>query len=49
MSEYAIVIEHDGEHWEAYAPDFPRMGVMGSSQEEVELRLAKLIRDQILA
>ena len=49
MSEYAIVIENDGDAWEAYAPDFPRMGVLGSNEDEVERRIVKLISETIAA
>jgi predicted RNase H-like HicB family nuclease len=43
MSEYLVVIEHEGESWGAYCPDLPGVGVVGDSQEEVE----KLIREAI--
>lgn len=43
MSEYLVVIEHEGESWGAYCPDLPGVGVVGDSQEEVE----QLIRDAI--
>lgn len=43
MSEYLVVIEHDGESWGAYCPDLPGVGVAGDSQEEVE----RLIREAI--
>jgi predicted RNase H-like HicB family nuclease len=44
MSEYLVVIEHEGESWGAYCPDLPGVGVVGDSQEEVE----KLIREAIV-
>jgi predicted RNase H-like HicB family nuclease len=43
MSEYLVVIEHDGEGWGAYCPDLPGLGVAGQSSEEVE----RLIREAI--
>ena len=43
MSEYLVVIEHEGDAWGAYCPDLPGVGVVGSSQEEVE----RLIREAI--
>ena len=43
MSEYLVVIEHEGESWGAYCPDLPGVGVVGDTQEEVE----RLIRGAI--
>ena len=43
MSEYLVVIEHEGESWGAYCPDLPGVGVVGESQDEVE----QLIREAI--
>ncbi len=43
MSEYLVVIEHEGESWGAYCPDLPGVGVVGDTREEVE----QLIRDAI--
>jgi predicted RNase H-like HicB family nuclease len=43
MSEYLVVIEHQGESWGAYCPDLPGVGVVGGTQEEVE----QLIREAI--
>ena len=43
MSEYLVVIEHEGESWGAYCPDLPGVGVVGESQGEVE----QLIREAI--
>jgi predicted RNase H-like HicB family nuclease len=43
MSEYLVVIEHEGSTWGAYAPDLPGVGVTGGSQAEVEA----LIREAI--
>jgi predicted RNase H-like HicB family nuclease len=43
MSEYLVVIEHEGESWGAYCPDLPGLGVAGDTREEVEL----LIREAI--
>ncbi len=43
MSEYLVVIEHEGESWGAYCPDLPGVGVVGDTRQEVE----ELIRDAI--
>jgi predicted RNase H-like HicB family nuclease len=43
MSEYLVVIEHEGDSWGAYCPDVPGVGVVGDSREDVE----KLIREAI--
>jgi predicted RNase H-like HicB family nuclease len=43
MSEYLVVIEHEGDSWGAYCPDLPGLGVVGDSQEDVE----RLIREAI--
>ena len=43
MSEYLVVIEHEGDSWGAYAPDLPGIGVVGDSREEVE----QLVREAI--
>jgi predicted RNase H-like HicB family nuclease len=43
MSEYLVVIEHEGAAWGAYCPDLPGVGVVGNSQDEVE----ELIREAI--
>jgi predicted RNase H-like HicB family nuclease len=43
MSEYLVVIEHEGESWGAYCPDLPGLGVVGDTREEVE----ELIRGAI--
>ncbi len=36
MSEYLVVIEHEGSSWGAYCPDLPGVGVVGDSRDEVE-------------
>jgi predicted RNase H-like HicB family nuclease len=41
MSEYLVIIEHEGDSWGAYCPDLPGLGVVGDTREEVE----QLIRD----
>jgi len=41
MSEYLVVIEHEGDSWGAYCPDLPGLGVVGDTGEEVE----QLIRE----
>ena len=43
MSEYLVVIEHEGDSWGAYCPDLPGVGVVGDSQEEVK----ELIREAV--
>ena len=43
MSEYLVVIEHDGECWGAYCPDLPGLGVVGETSDEVD----QLIREAI--
>lgn len=36
MSEYLVVIEHEGNSWGAYVPDLPGVGVVGDTRDEVE-------------
>ena len=43
MTEYLVVIEHEGDSWGAFCPDLPGVGVVGDTREEVE----RLIRDAI--
>jgi predicted RNase H-like HicB family nuclease len=43
MSEYLVVIEHEGDSWGAYCPDLPGLGVVGDSRDEVE----RLIREAV--
>jgi predicted RNase H-like HicB family nuclease len=43
MSEYLVVIEHEGDSWGAYCPDLPGVGVVGDTREEVE----QLVRESI--
>jgi predicted RNase H-like HicB family nuclease len=43
MSEYLVVIEHEGQSWGAYCPDLPGVGVVGDTREEVE----RLIREAV--
>lgn len=43
MSEYLVVIEHEGESWGAYCPDLPGLGVVGDTREEVD----RLIREAV--
>jgi predicted RNase H-like HicB family nuclease len=43
MSEYLVIIEHEGDSWGAYAPDLPGVGVVGDTRDEVE----RLIREAI--
>ena len=41
MSEYLVIIEHEGDSWGAYCPDLPGLGVVGGTRAEVE----QLIRE----
>ena len=43
MSEYLVVIEHEGDSRGAYCPDLPGLGVVGDTRDEVE----RLIREAI--
>ena len=43
MKEYAVIVEKTPTGWSAYAPDFPGLGVAGSTFEETE----QLIREGI--
>ena len=43
MSEYLVVIEHEGESWGAYCPDLPGVGVVADTRVEVE----QLVREAI--
>src|SRR5256885_16935023 len=43
LSEYLVVIEHEGESWGAYCPDLPGRGAVGDSRAEAE----QLLRDPI--
>lgn len=43
MSDYLVIIEHEGDSWGAYAPDLPGAGVVGDTRDEVE----RLIREAI--
>jgi predicted RNase H-like HicB family nuclease len=43
MSEYLVVIEHEGESWGAYCPDLPGVGVVGDTREEVERLVGEAI------
>ena len=43
MSEYLVVIEHEGDSWGAYCPDLPGVGAVADTREEVE----QLIREAI--
>ena len=44
MSEYLVVIEHEGNSWGAYVPDLPGVGVVGDTREEV----GRLIREAVV-
>jgi len=43
MSEYLVIIEHEGDSWGAYCPDLPGVGVGGDTREQVD----RLIREAI--
>lgn len=43
MSEYLVVIEHEGDSWGAYCPDLPGVGVAGDTREEVEQLVSEAI------
>lgn len=43
MSEYVVIIEHEGESWGVYCPDLPGVGAVGDSSADVEW----LIREAI--
>jgi predicted RNase H-like HicB family nuclease len=43
MSEYLVIIEHEGDSWGAYCPDLPGVGVAGDTREQVD----RLIREAI--
>lgn len=43
MSEYLVVIEHEGNAWGAFCSDLPGLGVVGDTREEVE----QLVREAI--
>ncbi len=43
MIGYSVVIEHEGDAWGAYVPDFPGCVATGSSRKEVELRIREAI------
>ena len=36
MTEYLVVIEHEGDAWGAFCPDLPGVGVVAGSRAEVE-------------
>lgn len=43
MTEYLVVIEHEGSAWGAYCPDLPGVGVTGSSRNEVKRLIAEVV------
>jgi predicted RNase H-like HicB family nuclease len=43
MSEYLVIIEHEGDSWGAYCPDLPGVGVVADTREELD----RLIREAI--
>jgi predicted RNase H-like HicB family nuclease len=43
LSEYLVIIEHEGDSWGAYCPDLPGVGVVGDTRDEVE----QLIREAV--
>jgi len=47
MSQYLIVIEHEGSAWGAYAPDLPGLGVAAATREEVERLAEEAVREHV--
>ena len=43
MSQYLVVIEHEGEAWGAYCPDLPGLGAAGASRDEVEQLISEAL------
>jgi predicted RNase H-like HicB family nuclease/predicted RNA binding protein YcfA (HicA-like mRNA interferase family) len=43
VTEYVVVIEHEGDAWGAYVPDLPGCVAVGDSREEVEKLIAEAI------
>jgi predicted RNase H-like HicB family nuclease len=43
MSEYLVVIEHEGRAWGAYCPDLPGLGAAGESREEVQQLISEAL------
>ena len=43
MTEYVVVIEHEGDAWGAYVPDLPGCVAAGGSRDEVETLIAEAI------
>lgn len=43
MTDYLVIIEHEGRAWGAYCPDLPGVGVSGRSRAEVEELIAAAI------
>jgi predicted RNase H-like HicB family nuclease len=43
MTEYLVVIEHEGASWGAFCPDLPGVGVVGEDRAEVEELIAEAV------
>jgi predicted RNase H-like HicB family nuclease len=43
VTEYVVVIEHEGDAWGASVPDLPGFVAVGESREEVETSIAEVI------
>jgi len=43
MSEYLVIIEHEGDSWGAYCPHLPGLGVVGDAREEVDQLIQEAI------
>ena len=43
MSEYVVVIEHEGKSWGAYCPGLPGLGVVADTKAQVEQLIRKAI------
>lgn len=43
VTEYVVIIEHEGDAWGAYVPDLPGCVAVGESREDVEKLIAEAI------
>ena len=43
MTEYVVVIEHEGDSWGAYVPDLPGCVAVGGSRQEVVALISEAI------
>ena len=49
MSDYLVVIEHEGDSWGAFCPDLPGVGVAGTSRGEVERLISEAVTSHLEA